>query len=103
MSCQAQRPALATATRGSRHGPQAIQPGTPAREIEQRDSLELGIRLLDRIVAGLRGLPWRSLAPVTDDFVVYHTDYELVSVGDALREAAGKKQFARWDRAGLVP
>jgi hypothetical protein len=73
------------------------------QQIAMKDKWKAGRDLLDRVSARLRALPWNSLMPVTDDFVVYAVDYELGVLRRTLRTAAGKQQFARWVREKRVP
>ena len=73
------------------------------QEIGLQDKWWLGLSVVHRVAARLRAVPWSSLLPVTDDFVVYAVDFELGDLRDSLRQAAGKQQYARWLRARLVP
>jgi len=42
---------------------------------------------LNRAARRLQQLDWRSIAPVTDDFVVFAVDYELMDLMDNLRQS----------------
>lgn len=41
------------------------------------DAAQLAELTLNRAARRLQALDWRSITPVTDDFVVYAVDYEL--------------------------
>jgi hypothetical protein len=73
------------------------------QEIAMKDKWAVGRALLDRVATSLRSLSWKSLLPITDDFVVYAVDFELGTLRKSLRAASGKQQFARWLRDRWVP
>ncbi len=73
------------------------------QEIAMKNKWSVGRGLLDRVATSLRSVPWKSVMPVTDDFVVYSIDFELGALRKSLREASGNQQFKKWLRDQLVP
>jgi hypothetical protein len=59
------------------------------REIPENDdgAAERAHTTLNRAARRLQQLDWRSIAPVTDDFVVFAVDYELMDLMENLRRS----------------
>jgi hypothetical protein len=73
------------------------------QEISMKEKWSAGRSLLDRVTASLRSFAWKSVLPITDDFVVFVVDFELSTLHQSLRKAAGARRFRSWLRDGLIP
>ena len=73
------------------------------QQIAMNDQWSVGRTLLDRVATSLRGIAWKAMMPVTEDFVVYAVDFELGNLRKSLRKAAGARQFELWQGGGHVP
>lgn len=62
---------------GSQRDRQRAGPGDPGIPDSADDAAQLAELTLNRAARRLQALAWRSITPVTDDFVVYAVDYEL--------------------------
>lgn len=56
--------------------------------VSTEESRQRGRATLNRVARRLQQLDWRSIAPVTDDFVVFAVDLELTHLEDNLHQSA---------------
>ena len=59
----------------------------PEETDDPDDAAERGRTMLNRAARRLQRLAWQAIAPVTDDFVVFAVDYELMDLTDNMRHS----------------
>jgi hypothetical protein len=75
--------------------------GANAR-FEADEAIELLPASIDRVCAALNGLDWKKVLDVTDDFVVYATDYES-PLRDHFKAVLPAERYRGLERRGLLP
>ncbi|SBT43524.1 hypothetical protein [Micromonospora auratinigra] len=73
-----------------------------AADLDVRAGSERGRRLLCAVATRLNRHDWSSTLPVTDDFVVYPTDLELVDLERNLADCLTPDRLARFRDRGLL-
>ncbi|MDP8909677.1 MAG: hypothetical protein M3N47_11315 [Chloroflexota bacterium] len=66
------------------------------------DSHEHGRGTLNRVAQRLQQIDWQTIAPVTDDFVVFAVDYELTHLEENLRHSVPASLHKALSRRSLV-
>jgi hypothetical protein len=66
------------------------------------DAARRGRTMLNRAARRLQQLDWQTIAPVTDDFVVFAVDAELTHLDDNLRHSVPAPLRKTLSRHGLI-
>jgi hypothetical protein len=70
--------------------------------VSTKESRSWGRATLNRVAWRLQKLDWRSIAPVTDHFVVYAVDLELIHLEENLRDSVPAPLCTWLTRQGLL-